>query len=730
MDISAQIPSSDALLTQPSVSDAKHLVEQTRNTAVEALILASRPLAPGQAGAGSSYRLQMQVGQDVVEVSARQDFPEGTKLMVRALSPSRIRVEQVLQLPPPRLPAALGEALRASLPRQLSLRDALQQIQTLTREQPGLSSELRAEIGRLLGALPSAESTQQPEGLRHAIRHSGIFLEAALRQTFAGAMPGSRTPAPSRTDRPGSGGTSATSPGTEAPIPSQAPKVQRVVPGPHDLRLRTGGVVAPAALARGTRASAGPNAVTTEAAKPLSAAREGAQANLPTRPAATDPGRVPNGSAVPDRVDQAAHAVFGRAFSPVFADAPARHLAAPVDALLSLLRLIQRPVARSVAVRDATAGPATAATRPSGNGSRTDPASLYDARGRLAASANGTGSRDAATGTSGRPATTHPLAAPARGGDRYRAQPAGAGGGDGARAAVQARAVDRTPGAAHRRAGSSPSEPGRPAPEARAVSDRQDVALDTKARLMALLELLRPGGQWSRAQTTGPSSSPPNAGAQPSHPGAGLYTPRGTLEWTPAEVAVRGPPHGARASDTGSGSSQAATQEGRAEISRAQQIQETLARYVEGALARTRIHQLNSLPESRSTPDSGAVAAWVVELPLARGNGFDSLEMRIEDHGHQSDEEGRPSRIWQVMLRLDVGETGPLHAFLQLAGARLAATLWAERAATLQSARAMLHDLERCLTAEGVEVTRLECIPGHPEAGESRLFDRLLDIRT
>ena len=147
-----------------------------------------------------------------------------------------------------------------------------------------------------------------------------------------------------------------------------------------------------------------------------------------------------------------------------------------------------------------------------------------------------------------------------------------------------------------------------------------------------------------------------------------------------------------------------------------------------GALARTRVHQVGAHPESQRQSDSGAVQAWSVEIPIAHGGRLDALEMQVEDHGRREGPQG-PERLWQVLMSLELEQVGAMHALLRLSGARLATTLWVENPATLVAARDTLAELGDCLRAEGVEVTRLECLPGTPPP-RARVHDALLDVRT
>jgi hypothetical protein len=157
---------------------------------------------------------------------------------------------------------------------------------------------------------------------------------------------------------------------------------------------------------------------------------------------------------------------------------------------------------------------------------------------------------------------------------------------------------------------------------------------------------------------------------------------------------------------------------------------ELLLRFVDGALARTRVHQFSAVHESRPSADAPTVPTWITEIPLLHARGVDLLQLRIENHGHARGAEAAPERVWQVLMCIDAAGTGPLHALLRLSGTRLSATLWAERAGTLRRARAALAELDGALRAQGVDVERLECVPGRPTASIGARFERLLDVRT
>ncbi len=245
---------------------------------------------------------------------------------------------------------------------------------------------------------------------------------------------------------------------------------------------------------------------------------------------------------------------------------------------------------------------------------------------------------------------------------------------------------------------------------------------DLKGQLFVLLEAV---STWLRQRPDAGRASMP--GAVPS-PGLPLYTARGLFagEATAAETTAVAQPAAEqlllRVAQQMAGPENARPRD-------PADVVEALLRYVVGALARTRVHQLGVHPDSRRQGDSGALQAWSVEVPVACGGRFDVLEMRVEDHGTREESRGGTGRVWQVLMSLEIGEIGPLHALLRLSGARLATTLWVENPAALATARDTLAELGDCLRAEGVDVTRLECLPGAPPP-RARSHDKLLDVST
>ena len=83
------------------------------------------------------------------------------------------------------------EALRAVLPRQQPLAPLLAALSRLTRGTgaPPLGSDVARVARDLLAQLPTAAAIRQPEGLRQALRDSGLLLESKLAQPGLSGRP-------------------------------------------------------------------------------------------------------------------------------------------------------------------------------------------------------------------------------------------------------------------------------------------------------------------------------------------------------------------------------------------------------------------------------------------------------------------------------------------------------------------------------------------------------------
>lgn len=151
-------------------------------------------------------------------------------------------------------------------------------------------------------------------------------------------------------------------------------------------------------------------------------------------------------------------------------------------------------------------------------------------------------------------------------------------------------------------------------------------------------------------------------------------------------------------------------------------------RTVEAALARTRIHQISSHTDNPQRAEIAPQQAWNVELPIMRDNGFDALELQIEEHGEPGNASTAGEREWLVRLKFDLEAMGVLHAQLRLKGRRLATTLWLANPRAFAFAQEDLSTLSEALRTEGVEISQLDCLAGEPP--RTQVKTSLLEIST
>ena len=154
MEISTTTALPRALQAQLAPGDGYALVQQIQARNVEALIVAVRsaPATPLQAGT-DSYLIELDIQGERIEVSSKHAFDAGTRVLVRAVTPLRIRIEQVLGDTAERVQNVAKAALRQALPQQIPLRDALQQVQQSLHD-AALPLPVRDRIRQLLEALP------------------------------------------------------------------------------------------------------------------------------------------------------------------------------------------------------------------------------------------------------------------------------------------------------------------------------------------------------------------------------------------------------------------------------------------------------------------------------------------------------------------------------------------------------------------------------------------------
>jgi hypothetical protein len=263
-------------------------------------------------------------------------------------------------------------------------------------------------------------------------------------------------------------------------------------------------------------------------------------------------------------------------------------------------------------------------------------------------------------------------------------------------AATTAQRSGTTPAGPTGTAAQSPplSQPAAPLPGA-AESARANP--DLKAQLLQLLQLLpRPARSAAIAPAAADSDIAPTA----------------PLVYSPASLQrSAGPAKAAADDDVGL-------------------LLQQLARQLSAALARTELHQLDSMGSRRglSADPQAPLQSWVLELPIANGRHAESLQLRIARQAGGDGAAEPKARHWVVDLSFDLHRAGALLVQLVLVGNSVSASIWSELPATHQRVRDNITALRDQLDEVGVNVRKVDARLGLP--ARARRSDGLVDEHT
>ncbi|WP_349361286.1 flagellar hook-length control protein FliK [Stappia sp.] len=131
-----------------------------------------------------------------------------------------------------------------------------------------------------------------------------------------------------------------------------------------------------------------------------------------------------------------------------------------------------------------------------------------------------------------------------------------------------------------------------------------------------------------------------------------------------------------------------------------------------GATARARLAALVSA--GLTGQETAGLFDLTLDLPIRVGPETAVLSLQI-GRDETPPRDGEPAHpAWRLRFGLDLDETGPVEAVVGLDGARVFATLWAERTETRDAFAARLADLRATLAAQGLEVVDLKVLAGRP----------------
>jgi hypothetical protein len=154
------------------------------------------------------------------------------------------------------------------------------------------------------------------------------------------------------------------------------------------------------------------------------------------------------------------------------------------------------------------------------------------------------------------------------------------------------------------------------------------------------------------------------------------------------------------------------------------------------AVSKIQIQQLQSLqPQTATQSSDNLQQSWQMEIPIRYQQDIHPLQIHIErrsleDKESAGDKKRDQIKQWKIMLNFDLPVIGHFYAQLIWLNQQLSATLWAEKADTLQIAKEKMENLRTKLQQEGIIVTQLECLPGAPNRPQNQVNYSLIDITT
>lgn len=155
-------------------------------------------------------------------------------------------------------------------------------------------------------------------------------------------------------------------------------------------------------------------------------------------------------------------------------------------------------------------------------------------------------------------------------------------------------------------------------------------------------------------------------------------------------------------------------------------ILQQMSKQILASLAKTQLNQLETLSPKLQTSAETPAANWTIDLPIFHRDRYDNLNMSISEQNTENKDQQK--KTWRVMMHFDLHDKGKFSAELAINEQQLAATLWAEKAETLNSVKEEVSGLKKQLEHIGVNVSEIECRQGKPQAVKQQ--HTFIDLRT
>ncbi len=134
-------------------------------------------------GRTTENSITLRIGRENFSAATRLDVANGTQLTLRVTKTTPLPTLEVVTPPNNKtLQTAIENGFKANLPQQLPLKHALPPLLSYVKQAPPTpdTKALTTAVNRVLEKLPDLGTLATPQGLRRAVKDSGLFLEARL----------------------------------------------------------------------------------------------------------------------------------------------------------------------------------------------------------------------------------------------------------------------------------------------------------------------------------------------------------------------------------------------------------------------------------------------------------------------------------------------------------------------------------------------------------------------
>ena len=138
-------------------------------------------------------------------------------------------------------------------------------------------------------------------------------------------------------------------------------------------------------------------------------------------------------------------------------------------------------------------------------------------------------------------------------------------------------------------------------------------------------------------------------------------------------------------------------------------VLQNLLKEVESLHTRLQLTQFSMLKEADPSPNM-PTASWILDLPIKDQQDINFVQLQIDQHKGKDNEDS--DDIWNVQLRLDTQNLGPLQATVTLHDSDIKVVLRAERPASADLLQQHLSNLESAIEKLGISISHVSCVCG------------------